>query len=131
MTFESRIDSLLRLMTLEEKLGQLNLPSVLWTSRGDVVDTMQLYDVRAGRVGAVLNAFGAIPTRKLQEAAVDGSRLRIPLLFGLDVIHGYRTIFPIPLAEASSWDPRMVERSTNSCNGSVLRGDQLDIRTDG
>lgn len=97
-------------MTLEEKLGQLNLPSVLWTSRGDVVDTMQLYDVRAGRVGAVLNAFGAIPTRKLQEAAVDGSRLRIPLLFGLDVIHGYRTIFPIPLAEASSWDPRMVER---------------------
>ena len=107
----ARIDSLIKLMTLEEKVGQLNLPSARWNPHERSIEPSQLRDVRDGKAGGILNAYGARETRQLQEAAVNESRLRIPLLFGLDVIHGYRTIFPIPLAEASSWDPVMVEKS--------------------
>src|SRR5213596_612304 len=101
---EPKIDSLLARMTLEEKLGQLNQLSV------DNQPTAEQLDlVRKGLVGSFLNLTGAAATREAQHIAVTESRLRIPLIFGHDVIHGYRTIFPIPLGEAASWDPEAVE----------------------
>src|SRR5438046_5815455 len=88
------IDSLVARMTLEEKLGQLNLPSV-----DNQPSPAQLEQLRKGLIGGFLNLAGAQATRDAQRIAVTESRLHIPLLLGLDVIHGYRTIFPIPLAE--------------------------------
>jgi beta-glucosidase len=99
--FDSRVNNLLSAMTLAEKVGQLNL--------FDVHQTELDSEVAAGKVGAVLNALGAVQTNKLQRLAIERSRLHIPLLFGYDVIHGYRTIFPIPLGLASTWDPGAVE----------------------
>ncbi len=107
---ERRIDSLLTLMTLEEKVGQLNqlaAPGDDPAARGLRAEQDSL--VRQGLVGSMLNLTGATATRRLQEAAVNNSRLRIPLIFGLDVIHGYRTVFPIPLAEGCTWNPDLVE----------------------
>ena len=101
---EQKIDSLLARMTLEEKLGQLNQLSVNQQPTPE-----QLALVRKGLVGSFLNLTGAAATRDAQRIAVTESRLRIPLIFGHDVIHGYRTIFPIPLGEAASWDPEAVE----------------------
>src|SRR5213594_709595 len=101
---ERNIDSLLARMTLEEKLGQLNQLSV-----DNQPSTEQLALVRKGLVGSLFNLTGAAATRDAQRIAVTESRLRIPLIFGHDVIHGYRTIFPIPLGEAASWDPEAVE----------------------
>src|SRR2546423_513876 len=99
-------DSLLRLMTLDEKLGQLNqLPVFGQVSAADQ------QAIRAGRVGSFLNVFGADRTRQLQHRPVTGSRLKIPLLFAHDVIHGFRTIYPVPLAEAASFDSARVEFS--------------------
>ncbi len=112
--FEAKIDSIISLMTLEEKAGQLNqLSSGL--GMGPVIGQDDLETqkklVREGKVGSLFNAVGADLTRELQKVAVEESRLKIPLIFGLDVIHGYKTTFPIPLAEASSWDPNAVELS--------------------
>ncbi len=107
---EAFIDSLLSQMTLEEKLGQLNQPPGQWGDTGPVVSKGGEADVRAGHAGSFLGVYGAAYTRRLQQAAGE-SRLHVPLLFGYDVIHGFRTIFPVPLAEASSWDPATVERS--------------------
>ena len=105
---ERRIDSLLARMTVEEKLGQLNLPSV---DNGPSAAQLEL--VRKGLVGGFLNLTGAAATRETQRVAVTESRLHIPLLLGYDVIHGYRTIFPIPLAEAASWDAEAVEAAAH------------------
>src|SRR5213596_2240195 len=105
---ERRIDSLLARMTLEEKLGQLNLPSV-----DERPTPAQLESVRKGLVGGFHNLTGAAATRETQRVAVTESRLHIPLLLGYDVIHGYRTIFPIPLAEAASWDFEAVEAAAH------------------
>ena len=107
---ERLIDSLLRRMTLQEKLGQLNLISV----DSNRVSDEQRELVRRGLVGGFLNLTGAEATRAIQDVAVRGSRLGIPLLFGLDVIHGYRTIFPIPLAEASAFDPDLAEAAARA-----------------
>ncbi|HEY6107704.1 MAG TPA: glycoside hydrolase family 3 N-terminal domain-containing protein [Gemmatimonadales bacterium] len=104
-----RIDSLLARMTLEEKLGQLNL-----LPAGGRASPQQAEDVRRGAVGGFLNVDGADAARDIQRVAVEQSRLRIPLLLGLDVIHGYRTIYPIPLAEASTWDPDVVEATARA-----------------
>jgi beta-glucosidase len=104
-------DSLLRLMTLEEKLGQLNQPAGPGNQTGPAARAGTLAEIRAGRIGSFLGVYGAAQTRDLQRVAVEESRLRVPLLFAHDVIHGFRTIFPVPLAEASSWDPDAVERS--------------------
>ena len=101
---ERKITSLLARMTLEEKLGQLNQLSV-----DNQPTPEQLALVRKGLVGSFFNLTGAAATRDAQRIAVTESRLRIPLIFGHDVIHGYRTIFPIPLGEAASWDPEAVE----------------------
>ena len=108
---ERRLESLLARMTLEEKLGQLNQfshgrgagPGL---RRGDVRDM-----IARGQVGAMLNATGAARTNELQRIAVERSRLGIPILFGHDVIHGYRTTFPLPLAMAATWDVELVERA--------------------
>src|SRR5712691_3741544 len=101
---ERKITSLLARMTLEEKLGQLNQLSV-----DNQPSAEQIELVRKGLVGSLFNLTGAAATRDAQRIAVTESRLRIPLIFGHDVIHGYRTIFPIPLGEAASWDPEAVE----------------------
>ena len=105
-------DSILRLMTLEEKIGQLNQLPGMGTQTGPRVPTGGEALVRSGRVGSFLGIFGADYTRELQRVATRESRLKIPLLFGLDVIHGFRTIYPIPLAEAASFDSARVEFSS-------------------
>ncbi|MFL6332959.1 MAG: beta-glucosidase BglX [Pyrinomonadaceae bacterium] len=105
---ERKVEALLARMTLEEKLGQLQ------QSGGDVngkANPDLLEAARAGRLGSTLGVRGARNANELQRAAVDGSRLKIPLIFGFDVIHGYRTIFPVPLGEAASWEPAVAERS--------------------
>ena len=107
---ERRVDGLLARMTLQEKVGQLqqldSIPNV-WRVRDEHRDL-----IPRGLVGSFLNVRGARNINEAQRMAVEQSRLKIPLLFGFDVIHGYRTIFPIPLGEASSWDPAAVERSS-------------------
>jgi beta-glucosidase len=112
---ETKIDALLAQMTLEEKVGQLNQYSSALDLTGPAPQAgaqKQQYDhVRQGLVGSLLNVTGAEATRKAQQLAVEGSRLEIPLMFGLDVIHGYRTMFPVPLAEAASWDLAAIEQS--------------------
>ncbi len=105
------LDSLLGRMTLEEKLGQLNQPAGPGNETGPAARAGTVAEIRAGRIGSFLGVYGAAHTKSLQRAAVEESRLGIPLLFAYDVIHGFRTIFPVPLAEASSWDPEAVERS--------------------
>jgi beta-glucosidase len=106
------LDSLLARMTLEEKLGQLNQPGAPDNSTGPAAQAAADADIRAGRIGSVLGAKGAAYTRHLQQVAQQ-SRMGVPLLFAFDVIHGFRTIFPVPLAEAASWDPATVERSAH------------------
>lgn len=108
---DSYIDSLMSEMTLEEKLGQINLLSADAFSTGAPVNSDIEEAVRQGTLGNVLNIKGAEKIRELQRVAVEESRLGIPLLIGMDVIHGYETIFPIPLALASSWDIDEIEQS--------------------
>jgi beta-glucosidase len=103
------LDSLLARMTLEEKLGQLNL-----LSADGRASPQQMQLVRAGKLGGLFNVIGAENTTPVQRIAVTESRLKIPLLFGLDVIHGYRTIFPIPLAEAGAFDPEAAEATARA-----------------
>ncbi|MGI9376131.1 MAG: beta-glucosidase BglX [Tsuneonella suprasediminis] len=105
------IDNLIAQMTLQEKIGQLTLLTSDWESTGPTMRASYKQDIAAGRVGAIFNAYTAKYTRELQQAAVEGTRLKIPLLFGYDVIHGHRTIFPISLGEAASWDMAAVEKS--------------------
>lgn len=108
---EGRIEDLLRQMTLEEKVGQMTLLTSDLDATGPSIREQYREDIRAGRVGAVFNAFGAEFTRSLQRLAVEETRLGIPLLFGYDVVHGHRTIFPVPLAQAASWDIEAVRRA--------------------
>ncbi|TVQ07636.1 MAG: glycosyl hydrolase [Bacteroidetes bacterium] len=98
-------------MTLEEKIGQLTLYTSDMDHTGPFIRDHYLEDIRAGRVGAIFNAYTADYTRELQRMAVEETRLGIPLLFGYDVIHGHRTIFPIPLGETASWDMEAIEES--------------------
>ena len=105
------LDELIGKMTLQEKIGQLTLLTSVWESTGPTMRDTYKQDIAAGRVGSIFNAYTAKYTRELQEAAVEGTRLKIPLLFGYDVIHGHRTIFPISLGEAASWDMAAIEKS--------------------
>jgi beta-glucosidase len=107
---EKRINDLLAKMTLAEKLGQLQ--QLDGEGNGNFRPEHREL-VRLGLLGSTLNVRGVQRTNELQRIAMEQSRLKIPLIFGFDVIHGYRTIFPIPLAEASSWDPSLAERSTS------------------
>lgn len=107
-----KVDSVLALMTPDEKIGQLNQFAGDGEQTGPVVlrpDLLQ--SIRDGKVGSMLNINGAGYTRKIQKLAAEESRLKIPLIFGYDVIHGYKTIFPIPLGESASWDPELAERA--------------------
>lgn len=109
---DQKVEALLAKMTLEEKIGQLNQYNGDWEATGPVTKDVgnKIDEIKQGRVGAVLNIMGTAHTRIFQEAAMQ-SRLKIPLLFGQDVIHGYYITFPIPLAEASSWDMDAIERA--------------------
>jgi beta-glucosidase len=113
---EERVRDLLSRMTIEEKAGQLNqLSGAIATgpAANDPGEKAKMNDLRKGKVGSFLNVVGANETRAVQKIAVEESRLGIPLLFGLDVIHGFRTIFPIPLAEACSWDLKQTETNAS------------------
>ena len=103
---ERFVQALVARMTPAEKVGQLNLVN---GHGGHVTDELAAH-IREGRVGAVLNEVDPDTVNALQRVAVEESRLGIPLLVGRDVIHGFRTVFPIPLAQACSWDPETVRR---------------------
>jgi beta-glucosidase len=110
-SIDQKVDSVLNLMTLDEKVGQLNQYNDDWTATGPVtIDSNKVSQIENGKVGSLLNCMGTERTRKWQTIAMK-SRLKIPLLFGQDVIHGYKTTFPIPLAEACSWDLEAIELS--------------------
>lgn len=108
---DQKVDSLLALMTTEEKIGQMTLFTSDWDVTGPTMRLGYKEDIKNGKVGAIFNAFGVKYLRELQELAVENTRLKIPLIFGYDVIHGYKTIFPLPLAQACSWDLDMIEKS--------------------
>lgn len=112
---DSKVDSILKLMTLEEKVGQLNQYNGFWDITGptpkDGQAAKKYADLKNGLVGSMLNVKGVKDVRAIQKIAVEQTRLGIPLLFGFDVIHGYKTISPIPLAEAASWDLVAIKKS--------------------
>ena len=110
-SLDARVETLLRRMTLEEKVGQVvqysaGQPTGPGTNRTDYEDM-----IAKGQIGALFNISTAKETNRYQRIAVEKSRLKIPIIFGLDVIHGFRTIFPVPLALASTWDPALVEQT--------------------
>lgn len=110
-SIDQKVDSVLRLMTLDEKIGQLNQYNDDWIATGPVtVDSDKSNQIRNGQVGSLLNCLGGERTAAWQRIAMQ-SRMKIPLLFGQDVIHGFKTTFPIPLAEACSWDPEAMKLS--------------------
>lgn len=114
------VDALIGQMTLEEKAGQLTLMAAAWAgsaanalnpAQGSPSYKNQLEEVERGRIGGVFNGNGAEMARQMQTVAVRQSRLKVPLVFAADVIHGFRTVFPMPLAEAGSFDPELAERT--------------------
>ena len=107
----SRIDDLLRRMTLSEKLGQLTMTAAGYAVTGPVIAGDSTDSIKDGSIGNLLNIAGPGPTHEMQRLAVEHSRLGIPLLMGLDIIHGHRALFPIPLAEAGLFDPVAWERT--------------------
>ncbi len=116
------VDSLTSMMTLQEKLGQLAQYPSQWSDTGPSVPAGRQEDVRDGKVGSFLSLYTAEATREMQEIAVEESRLGIPLLFAYDVIHGYRTIFPIPLGEASSFNPDLARRTARAATREATAG---------
>lgn len=108
-SINQKVEDLLKQMTLEEKIGQLNQYTGDNTVTGPLtINPNKKEEIKSGKIGSMLNVIGSTYTRQYQEYAMQ-SRLKIPLLFGLDVIHGYKTTFPIPLAEAASWDLSAIE----------------------
>lgn len=105
------VTSLMSKMTLEEKIGQLNLPGAGDITTGQAKSTNIAEKIRQGNVGGLFNIKGVEKIKEVQRVAVEESRLKIPLLFGMDVIHGYETAFPIPLGMAATWDMEAVEQS--------------------
>ena len=112
---EAKIEILLYKMTIEEKVGQMNQYSNFWEVTGPAPkggnQEKQYEQLKKGLVGSMLNITGAQATREAQKLVMEHSRLKIPLIFGYDVIHGYKTMFPIPLGEAASWDLDAIEQS--------------------
>ena len=117
-TVNERVNTLLTQMTLEEKIGQMNQYSSFWDVTGPAPKegsaAVQFEQLKNGLVGSMLNVHGVENVYKLQKIAVEETRLGIPLIFGFDVIHGYKTITPIPLAEAASWDLEAIELSAKN-----------------
>ncbi|WP_044891552.1 glycoside hydrolase family 3 N-terminal domain-containing protein [Opitutus terrae] len=110
-TVQAKVAALLAQMTQEEKIGQLIQYSQPGAETGPATRSDVAKEIRAGRCGSILNAVGAEQTRAMQQLAVEHTRLKIPLIFGFDTIHGFRTIFPINLAQAASWDLAAIELS--------------------
>lgn len=110
-SIEHRVDSVLSLMTLEEKIGQLNLPSAGAFVTGSVESSDIAKKIEEGKVGGLFNIKTVANIKEMQKIAVEKSRLKIPLIFGMDVIHGYESVFPIPLGLSCSWDMDLIERS--------------------
>ncbi|MEO6133574.1 MAG: beta-glucosidase BglX [Ginsengibacter sp.] len=110
----SFINALMQKMTLEEKIGQMNLPTVGFDVTGPLLSQDVEGKIKKGLVGGVFNTYTPIAVRKLQSIAVNETRLKIPLLFGYDVIHGHRTIFPINLGLASSWNTSLIEQTARA-----------------
>ncbi len=108
---EADVETLLDRMTLQEQVGQLSIFTSDWDVTGPTLRGGYRDDIKAGRVGAIFNAYTADYNRELQRISVEETRLKVPLIFGYDVIHGHRTIFPMPLAEAATWDTAAVERA--------------------
>lgn len=108
------INNLMKRMTLQEKIGQLNLPSVGFDITGPTLSKGVEEKIKKGLVGGVFNTYTPIAVRKLQEMAVTQTRMKIPLLFGYDVIHGHRTIFPVNLGLAATWNPSLVETTARA-----------------
>ena len=106
-----KVDSLMKVMTLDEKIGQMVLFTSDWSVTGPTMRQGYLDDIKAGRCGNLLNAYTADFTRQVQKVAVEETRLGIPILFGYDVIHGFRTIFPINLGMSASWDIEAIQES--------------------
>jgi beta-glucosidase len=109
-----RVESLLSQMTVREKVGQLNLVTAGQVVTGPSGSGDVMANIRAGNVGGVFNIWGREAVAVLQKAAVEESRLGVPLFFGLDVLHGFRTIFPVPLAEAGAFDPLLWEETARA-----------------
>lgn len=109
--FEKQVDSLLNLMTIEEKIGQLNLPSAGDITTGQAKSSNIAKKIEEGKVGGLFNIKSVAKIKEVQKIAVEKSRLKIPLLFGMDVIHGYETTFPIPLGLSSSWDMELIKKT--------------------
>lgn len=107
----SFIDDLMSKMTLEEKIGQLNLPSSGDITTGQAKSSNIAEKIKAGQVGGLFNIKGVDKIKEVQRVAVEESRLKIPLIFAMDVIHGYETVFPIPLGLAATWDREAVEEA--------------------
>ena len=107
------IDDLMSRMTVEEKIGQLNLPATGEIVTGQAKSSVGAERIKAGEIGGLFNLKGADKIREVQRIAVEESRLGIPLLFGMDVIHGYETVFPIPLGLSCTWDMEAVEESAH------------------
>ena len=105
------IDALMKKMTVDEKIGQLNLPVTGDITTGQAKSSDIAGKIKRGEVGGLFNLKGVEKIRDVQKLAVENSRLGIPLLFGMDVIHGYETIFPIPLGLSCTWDMKAIEES--------------------
>ena len=108
------IDQLMSKMTLEEKLGQLNLPSAGDFTTGEAKSSNIAASIRAGKVGGLFNIKGEAKIKAVQDIAVKESRLHIPMIFGMDVIHGYETVFPIPLGLSTSWDTALIKKTARA-----------------
>ncbi len=110
-SFEAKVDSILSLMTLDEKIGQLNLPSAGQFTTGQATNSDIGGKIEKGLVGALFNIKSVKNINEIQKIAVEKSRLKIPLIFGMDVIHGYETTFPIPLGLSCSWNMPLIEKT--------------------
>ena len=100
--YSFKVDSIMSLMTLNEKIGQMTLYSGDWDKTGPVISTNNIKFLKEGSLGAMFNVYSAKKTRELQKIAVEDTRLGIPLLFGYDVVHGFKTIFPINLGHINN-----------------------------
>jgi beta-glucosidase len=133
----SRIENLMGDMRLAEKLGQLTMTAAGFTVTGPIIAGDSTDAIKAGTIGNLLNLVGPGPVHEMQRLAVEESRLGIPLLIGLDVIHGHRTLFPVPLAEASLFDPEIWELTAReaakeaACDGLAMTfAPMLDVSRD-
>ena len=107
----SKVDSIMNLMTLREKIGQMTMYSGDWDKTGPTISLDNIKLLIDGEMGAMLNVYSAKKTKELQKIATEETRLGIPLLFGYDVIHGFKTIFPINLGHAASWDIEDIQKT--------------------